>query len=99
MNSNPILDMFKSIDVQKTDKLKGGIIMANSLNKDLRNKRVLLMKKVFKPEYQDEKYRIVKITGGFGAEANTIGRAIFVEFECDGKKARFSGYDVEKLLE
>lgn len=73
--------------------------MANSLNKDLRNKRVLLVKEAFKPEYQDEKYRVVKVTGGFGAEPNTIGKTIFVEFECDGEKERFSGYDVEKLLE
>ncbi|UZQ52400.1 hypothetical protein [Clostridium kluyveri] len=73
--------------------------MANSLNKDIRNKRVLLMKESFKPEYQDEKYRIVKVTGGFGAEPNTLGSTIFVEFECDGEKARVSGYDVEKLLD
>lgn len=57
-----------------------------------------LVKEAFKPEYKDGKYTVVKVTGGFGAEPNTIGRTIFVEFECDGEKARFSGYDMEKLF-
>ena len=73
--------------------------MANALKKDLNNRRVLLKKEIFKPEYQEERHRIVRVLCGFGAEPNTIGTTIFVEFESNGMKANCSGYDVEKILE
>jgi hypothetical protein len=66
---------------------------------DLLCKTVVLKKKGFLPEYQDEKFRTVKVLAGFGASAETRGTALHVEFLSGGEKARYDGYDVEKVLE
>jgi len=71
--------------------------MANSLDQNLEGKVVVLRKKIFKPEYRDIKYRVFKVTGGFGAYANTIGRALFGIHLIDGERARYDGFDVERL--
>jgi hypothetical protein len=76
--------------------------MANSLNKELKGKIVVLKKEAFKPEYreqyQDEKSRRVKVLGGFGASAITIGKMLHIKFESNGDEASVSGYDVEKIV-
>jgi hypothetical protein len=71
--------------------------MANSLGIELDGKIVVLKKDTFRPEYQDIKFRLWKITGGFGAASFTLGTALFGECLADGEKARHSGYDVERL--
>jgi len=71
--------------------------MANSLNQGLRGKYVLISKRVLKPEYHDAAKRVFLVTGGFGASAHTMGRALFGQFVCDGRWDRYDGYDVERL--
>jgi len=51
---------------------------------------------LLKPEFQDAKYRRVKVRGGFGMEKNTRGTCVMVEFLCDGEECRFEGYDLEE---
>lgn len=72
--------------------------MANSLNKDLRGKTVLLKKHIFRPEYQDEKYRRVKVIDGFGSVPFTVGKMMVVESEFDGERFSVSGYNVQKIV-
>jgi hypothetical protein len=73
--------------------------MANSLNLDLEGKTVLLKKEFFKPQFQEESQRIVKVLGGFGAKKDTMGTALYVKFLCDGEETRFEGYQIEKIIE
>ena len=68
--------------------------MANSLNKDLKDKTVTFKKGVLKPKYEN---MTAVVVGGFGASALTSGTALFVTFE-DGEKTRMNGYDVEKFI-
>jgi hypothetical protein len=71
--------------------------MANTLNENLTGRVVVLSAKRMKPEYQDLKYRLFKVSGGFGAQGYTMGRALFGTFLVDGEEARMDGYDVERL--
>lgn len=71
--------------------------MANSLKTDLTGKVVVLKVKLMKPEFQDLKYRLFRVEGGFGAVPFTSGTALFGITLVDGEHARFSGYDVERL--
>jgi hypothetical protein len=67
--------------------------MANSLDRDIEEGEIVVLEKeYFKPQYHDLKYRIVKVMGGFGANGFTMGKALFVEFLCDGEKTRMEGY-------
>ena len=72
--------------------------MANSLNKNLNGKTVLLKKKGLKPEFHAESERTVKVVGGFGASSFTSGSALLVEFP-DKETTRVSGFDVEKIID
>ncbi len=69
----------------------------NSLNKDLRGKRVVLRGSALKAEFAKEAARTVDVTGGFGATANTLGQALFVVFP-DGRSDRVSGDSVERIV-
>jgi hypothetical protein len=71
----------------------------NSLKKDLTGKTVLLRADAMSPRYRDEKQRIVKVLGGFGAVPYTRGTALIVKFLSDGEEARFEGFQVEKIIE
>jgi hypothetical protein len=71
--------------------------MANALNIDLRGKVVVLGAKYFSPDYQDLKWRLHLVTGGFGASPATSGRALFCTALADGEEARYGGNMVERL--
>jgi hypothetical protein len=71
--------------------------MANSLNIELTDKVVVLNEEIFKPEFTALKFRLFKVSGGFGASPETIGRKIFGKFLSDGEECGYSGYDVERL--
>src|ERR1700679_2019974 len=68
--------------------------MANSLNRELEGKTVVFKKGALKEEFANMPF---KVTGGFGANAFTSGRALFGMF-IDGEEARMSGYDVAKIV-
>lgn len=71
--------------------------MGNSLNSDLEGKVVILKAEALKPAYQELKFRLFRVEGGFGSKPYTMGRALFGIFLADGEKARMDSYDVERL--
>lgn len=71
--------------------------MGNSLNLDLEGKVVVLKADALKPAYQELKFRLFRVEGGFGSKPYTMGRALFGIFLADGEETRMDSYDVERL--
>ena len=46
----------------------------------------------FKPEYQEPKYQLFRIQGGFGASPSKMGNAVFGYFCADGEECRQERY-------
>lgn len=64
--------------------------MANSLSIDLTGKFVTM---------HGQGDTVFLVTGGFGAQSDTSGSAVFVTEQGTGLHLRFSGYDVEGLVD
>lgn len=73
--------------------------MSNSLDMELEGKWVLIKQDLLKPEFHPERFRLVQVTGGFGASPYTSGSALMVVWHVDGEKSRLGGHDVERLVE
>ena len=73
--------------------------MANSLNRNLTDCLVVLGREHYPsdPKWNDEASRTVFVTGGFGANADTGGNALYVR-DRDGKSWRAEGYMVERFI-
>ena len=70
--------------------------MANSLNRNLEEGDIVIIKKDhFKPEFHNREQRRFRVLGGFGMNSFTSGTALFGEFLHDGEKCRMEGYDIE----
>lgn len=70
--------------------------MANRLNRDLAGMIVVLRADANNERYQELKWRIVRVGGGFGAQANTHGTSLSVLHLNDGERRVLSGWDVER---
>jgi hypothetical protein len=75
--------------------------MANSLNKDLTNKTVVISGKYLCERLKNasERERAFVVKSGFGASPSTMGSALLGEWLADGEKDRVEGHMVEKLYE
>ena len=51
----------------------------NALQQDLTNKVVVIAKEYFPPDERALPYRLFRVTHGFGAQPDTIGRKMFGE--------------------
>jgi len=73
--------------------------MANSLNRNLTDCLVVLGREHYPsdPKWDGEASRTVFVTGGFGANTDTSGNALFVR-DRDGKSWRAEGYMVERFV-
>jgi len=73
--------------------------MANSLNRNLTDCLVVLGREHYPSnrKWDDEANRTVFVTGGFGANADTNGNALYVR-DRDGKTWRAEGYMVERFV-
>lgn len=65
--------------------------MANALNIDIAGKYVVL-----NPLYYKQPY-IIKCTGGFGCNPDTMGNAVGADFLIDGEHARVEGWQILRL--
>ena len=70
--------------------------MANSLNKELKGKVVLLKKENFREEIKDLRFLC---NDGFGCNPDTSGSSIYGVWVVNNNKDRVSGYDVESIIE
>ena len=73
--------------------------MANSLNRNLTDCLVVLGREHYPsdPKWDGEASRTVFVTGGFGANADTGGNALYVR-DSDSKSWRAEGYMVERFV-
>jgi hypothetical protein len=82
--------------VQQVSSLEAS--MANSLNIDLKDGDVVIIKaSILRPEFKGRERRRFKVSGGFGMNSFTSGTALFGEFLDSGEKCRMEGYDIESL--
>ena len=71
--------------------------MANALQEDITGRYVVINGRTFTSAYQDIKYRVFLVSGGFGAVPFTSGTAVFGSTPIDGERFRVEGYDIERL--
>lgn len=71
--------------------------MGNALGQELNGKTVTFKPGLFRPEYGMLEGMPFKVTGGFGANANTSGNALFGMF-ANGFETRMEGYDVAAIV-
>jgi len=67
-------------------------------NWNLKGRLGLISKEILKKKYWAEDERLVLIKGGFGAEANRIGRAIYVTFLSDFEETRYNRNNLECIF-
>lgn len=66
----------------------------NNRNENINGKIVAIDSSVLRPEYQRADRQLYIVTGGFGAEANSRGNAVFCQNIYDGSKTRYERYDI-----
>lgn len=72
----------------------------NQFHTDLEDKIVELKEELFKEEYKDIKYRLVKVTGGSGAcgQFNVDGTKISIEFLHNSEQDIINVRDVARII-
>jgi len=68
----------------------------NSLGIDITGKTVVIKASYMKPEFQDVAYRLMLVSGGFGALPDTMGNAVIGTFLHSGLSERVEGFMVER---
>jgi hypothetical protein len=68
----------------------------NSLHRLITKDEIVVLKKnLFKPEFQELKYRLFLVRGGFGMRPESMGSAIYGTFISDGEECRYEGHDID----
>ena len=68
--------------------------ISNDYNESIENKVVVIRPECLRPEYRTADKQLVLITGGFGAYANSRGRAVYTINLYSGKESRWNREDV-----
>jgi len=66
----------------------------NDNRQNLENKVVLIRPERLRPEYRTADKQLVLVTGGFGAQANARGRAVYTINLYSGKESRWNREDI-----
>jgi len=66
----------------------------NDNNQNLENKVAIISPECLRPEYRTADRQLVLITGGFGAHANSRGRAVYTTNLYTGKESRWNREDI-----
>lgn len=67
--------------------------MANSLEREIEENEVVVISTEFhRARYKPLKWRLVRVSAGFGMSCVTMGTALSVEYLMDGEKCRQEGY-------
>jgi len=61
---------------------------------NLENKVVIINPERLRPEYRTADKQLVLVTGGFGAHANSRGRAVYTTNLYSGKESRWNREDI-----
>lgn len=70
----------------------------NDYGKSIENKVVVIRTSSLRPEYQTADRQLVLATGGFGAHANSRGRAVYTINLYSGKESRWNREDILGVL-
>jgi hypothetical protein len=66
----------------------------NDDNQNLENKVAIIRPECLRPEYRTADKQLVLVTGGFGAYANSRGRAVYTTNLYSGKESRWNREDI-----
>lgn len=80
-------------------KLTAADCISNSINADFEGKAVIIKPEILASEYRSAEYQYGIVTGGFGANPDSRGRAVFVKTLYDGKESRFNRSDIAGLAD
>jgi len=69
----------------------------NALHQDLTNKVVVIRPEGLRREFHALPHRLFRVTGGFGAQPETLGQKIFGTWLGTGTDDVHNGMDVERL--
>lgn len=69
-----------------------------SYEESIKDKVVVIRPEVLRPEYQTADNQLVYAYGGFGAEANSRGDAVFIVNLYSGKESRINRRDVLGIM-
>lgn len=70
----------------------------NDYGKSIENKVVVIRASSLRPEYQTVDKQLVLATGGFGAHANSRGRAVYTVNLYSGKESRWNREDILGII-
>jgi hypothetical protein len=70
----------------------------NDNGQNLENKVVIIRPECLRPEYRTADKQLVLATGGFGAHANSRGRAVYTVNLYSGKESRWNREDILGIL-
>ncbi|HCA30104.1 MAG TPA: hypothetical protein DEP23_11315 [Ruminococcaceae bacterium] len=70
----------------------------NDYGKSIENKVVVIRASSLRPEYQTADKQLVLATGGFGAHANSRGRAVYTVNLYSGKESRWNREDILGII-
>ena len=83
----------KSIDMPYSV-VKADDCLPNDYKESIVGKVVAIKPSALKPEYRYAEKQIVLVVGGFGAEANARGRAVYTKNVYTGKESRWNREDI-----
>jgi hypothetical protein len=69
------------------------------LDKDLTGTLVVIKPEVLSPEYRSANHQLKIVKGGFGANPNARGNAVFCADLYSGKETRFERYDIAGVID
>lgn len=72
--------------------------MANAVGSKINGRVVLIKKDVLVEEYRSKEDRAYYIVGGYGADPDKMGEALFGFFVKDGLKAKMKGRHVDEVV-
>jgi hypothetical protein len=97
------------ITTLETERSKSGLPFQNltatehcipkSQNADYEGKLIIIKPEMLAPEYRSAEHQLVLCTGGFGASAESSGRAVYVKELHSGKEWRYNRYQVAGLAD
>jgi hypothetical protein len=69
-----------------------------SMNENINGKLIVIKADALAPEYRSAQHQLAICCGGFGANPNAIGTAVFVKGLLDDKTSRFERYDIAGVV-
>ena len=80
-------------------KLTADDCLPDSYDKDWKDSLLIVKPDILAPEYRSAEHQLALCTGGFGANPNARGRAVFVKELHSGKQMRYERYQIAGIAD